>query len=90
MNENENLDLTTMTRGNAVDRSWKETPKGWMASRHDRRRMATTEMTMIAEQNEGMIHGPVMLETLTKYSTSDSDLQKLSQMFGEWMQKNAG
>ena len=90
MNEN-NADLTALTRGNGVDQGWINTEDGfWTPSLWDRRRLGVATATMIAEVNElEYIAPPLIVHGMKLNAAEDEgDLEALMENFHRWAKKN--
>ncbi len=80
--------LKTLCRGNRTDRGWTQDEAGnWTPSVHDRRRVATAHMGLVAEAN-GLpgLPAPAVMSILSFHAKEDeADIQALLENFGQWM-----
>lgn len=84
------MDTRALTNGRDRAKGWTQDEAGnWTPSLHDRRRAAVAELNAVAEANGGVVHGPVMVATMLKHSTSKGDFEEMVSNFNEWMAKNA-
>lgn len=82
-------ELKALCRGNRTDRGWESTEEGfWTPSVHDRRRVAVATLEMAAEKNDGVVHGPAIIQALQLNSTGPEDFETLVDNFNRWMTTN--
>lgn len=83
------MDTRGLTGGRDRAKGWTETPDGnWTPSVYDRRRLAFTEMILIAQINElPGIPMPLVPVVLEKHSTDEDDVQAMFENFTKWSSK---
>jgi len=73
-------ELKALCNGNRTDRGWTENEAGtWTPSVHDRRRVVTSTLQMVAEENGGMVHGPVIMSIIKANAVDAEDLKVLTE-----------
>lgn len=77
-----------MTNGNHRTRGWENTEEGfWTPSLHDRRRLTTAGLGLVAENYGGMIPGPLIYKVISLNSKDSADQKVLTEMVMAQMQQ---
>lgn len=81
-------ELKTLCRGNRTDRGWtKDDEDRWTPSIFDRRRIATSHLSVVAENQGGAVLGVQVAAVLSLYSTGPADFNEMALNFQAWQKR---
>lgn len=80
------MNTRALTNGRDRAKGWEQNEQGnWVASAHDRRRLATTVIKDVAASQGGNLFGPQIVVILSRFSKDETDSEIVT-LFQNWME----